>query len=86
MYTTEPGMQVYTGNHFDGSLAGKGGLIYGQHAGIRLEAQHFPDVPNRPGFPAISLYPGEVYRQTTVYRFDCLKKREEVQPIKDKGN
>jgi aldose 1-epimerase len=76
VYTTEPGLHVYTGNHFDRSFAGKGGLIYGKHAGICLEAQHFPDAPNHPGFPPISLYPGEVYRQTTVYRFDCRKEME----------
>lgn len=74
VYTTEPGMQIYTGNLLDGSLRGKGGNCYGRHAGICLEAQHFPDSPNQAGFPAITLYPGEIYRQTTMYTFDCDEK------------
>ncbi len=69
MYTTEPGVQFYSGNFLDGSLTGKGGAIYEQYHGFCLEAQHFPDTPNQPGFPSVILDPGRVYRQTTVYRF-----------------
>ena len=67
--TTEPGIQFYTGNYLDGSEKGKGRRVYDQHAGFCLEAQHFPDAPNRPEFPTTHLRPGEVYKQTTVHRF-----------------
>lgn len=69
VYTTEPGLQFYSGNFLDGSIRGKGGAVYGRHAGFCLEAQHFPDSPNHPNFPSTILRPGEEYRQTTVYRF-----------------
>lgn len=69
VWTTEPGLQFYTGNFLDGTLVGKGGAVYGQHAGFCMEAQHFPDSPNRPAFPSTLLEPGRVYRQETVYRF-----------------
>jgi len=69
MLTTEPGVQIYTANWFDGTLVGKGGVKYPRHAGVALEAQHFPDSVNRPYFPDPILRPGETYRQTTVYRF-----------------
>ncbi|MFF2960930.1 aldose epimerase family protein [Streptomyces sp. NPDC057963] len=60
--TTEPGMQLYTADHFDGRP-------FGPCAGIALETQHFPDSPNRPGFPSTVLRPGEEYVSTTVYGF-----------------
>ncbi|GAA2119788.1 galactose mutarotase [Kitasatospora saccharophila] len=66
--TTEPGLQVYTGNLFDGSVTGRSGRPYRAHAGIALETQHFPDSPNRPDYPSTVLRPGEEYRSTTVYR------------------
>jgi aldose 1-epimerase len=69
MFTTEPGVQFYSGNFLDGSLTGKGGKPYQKHAGLCLEAQHFPDSPNRPEFPDTILQPGEKYSQTTVYKF-----------------
>lgn len=69
VHTTEPGVQLYTGNFLDGSLVGKGGCRYPQYAGFCLETQHYPDAPNKPQFPSIVLRPGETYRQTTVYRF-----------------
>ncbi|MFE9425600.1 aldose epimerase family protein [Kitasatospora sp. NPDC006697] len=69
--TTEPGLQVYTGNHFDGSLTGRYGTPYRAHAGIALETQHFPDSPNHPEYPSTLLNPGEEYRSTTVYRFSA---------------
>ncbi len=67
--TTEPGMQFYSGNFLDGSLIGKGGKKYVKHGGLSLEAQHFPDSPNQSSFPSTILKPGEMYKQTTVYRF-----------------
>lgn len=67
--TTEPGVQLYTGNFLDGSLVGKGGAVYERHHGFCLETQHYPDSPNHPEFPSIVLRPGQQYRQTTVHRF-----------------
>jgi aldose 1-epimerase len=67
--TTEPGLQVYTGNFLDGSVVGKGGVRYGHRAGLCLETQHFPDSPHHPGFPSTVLRPGQLYRTRTVYRF-----------------
>lgn len=69
LYTTEPGVQLYTGNYLDGTQVGKGGIRYGKHAGFCLEAQHFPDSVNQPTFPSTILRPGEIYTQTTVMRF-----------------
>jgi aldose 1-epimerase len=66
--TTEPGVQLYSGNYLDG-IRGKGGASYGRRAGFCLEAQHFPDSPNQPAFPSTRLSPSEVYRQTTEYVF-----------------
>ncbi|CAB1077231.1 Aldose 1-epimerase (EC [Olavius algarvensis Delta 1 endosymbiont] len=68
-YTTEPGIQVYTGNYLDGSRRGKGGVAYHQYAGFALEAQHFPDSPNRPEFPSTVLNTQDTYSQTTIYKF-----------------
>ncbi|MFD7920480.1 aldose epimerase family protein [Streptomyces sp. NPDC059740] len=67
--TTEPGVQVYTAEHLDGTLKGTSGLPYGRGAGIALETQHFPDSPNRPTFPTTVLRPGHVYRSETVWAF-----------------
>ena len=67
--TTEPGLQFYSGNFLDGTLTGKGGVIYRHRTGFALETQHFPDSPNQPGFPSTILRPGEVYRTRTIYRF-----------------
>lgn len=69
VYTTEPGVQFYSGNFLDGTLVGKYGIKYVKHAGLCLEAQHFPDSPNQPNFPNTILRPGETFKQTTVYRF-----------------
>ncbi|MEJ2359679.1 MAG: galactose mutarotase [Deinococcales bacterium] len=67
--TTQPGLQLYTGNGLDGSLVGKGGARYGRHAGVALEAQAFPNAVNTPRFPSVWLRPGEMYRQVVEYRF-----------------
>jgi aldose 1-epimerase len=69
VYTTEPGLQFFTANAFDGTLIGKGGRAYGRHFGLCLEAQHFPDSPNHPQFPSTVLRPGDRYRTVTVFRF-----------------
>lgn len=70
VFTTEPGLQLYTTNSIDGNLLyTKGGIEYVAHGAFCLEAQHFPDSPNHPDFPSTILYPGETYRQTTVYKF-----------------
>lgn len=69
LHTTEPGVQFYAGNRLDGALVGKGGRRYPRHAGLCLEAQHWPDSPNHPGFPTTVLRPGARYRQRTEYRF-----------------
>jgi aldose 1-epimerase len=71
MFTTEPGVQFYTGNFLDGKLTGKGGIVYKQHTGFCLEAQHFPDSVNHPNFPSMILRPGQTYTQTTVYKFSA---------------
>lgn len=69
VFTTEPGIQFYSGNFLDGSIIGKEGEPYRKHFGFCLEAQHFPDSPNQPDFPSVVLSPGEVYKQETVYKF-----------------
>lgn len=66
--TTEPGMQLYTGNFLDGSLVGKSGRAYGHRHGFCLETQHFPDSPNQPAFPSVILRPGAEFRSTTMFR------------------
>lgn len=69
MRTTEPGTQFYTANFLDGTLTGKGGMVYGKHAGFCLEAGHFPDAVHHANFPSIILRPGNTYRQRTEYVF-----------------
>jgi aldose 1-epimerase len=69
--TTEPGVQLYTGNFLDGSLTGKGGFVYNQHSAFCLETQHFPDSVNQPKFPSIILNPGQTYKTTTVHKFSA---------------
>ncbi|WP_407553330.1 aldose epimerase family protein [Streptomyces sp. Pv4-95] len=67
--TTEPGLQLYTADHLDGSLTGASGAPYGPVAGLALETQHFPDSPHRPDYPSTVLRPGETYRSESVYTF-----------------
>jgi len=69
VYTTEPGVQFYTGNHLDGSLVGKSGAAYVKRSGFCLEVEHYPDSPNHPNFPSTVLRPGDEYTQTTLYKF-----------------
>jgi aldose 1-epimerase len=67
--TDQPGLQFYSGNFLNGSLTGKMGIAYQYRTALCLEAQHFPDSPNKPGFPSVVVRPGEMYRQTTIYQF-----------------
>lgn len=69
VFTTEPGIQLYTGNFLDGSSIGKGGKPYTYRSAFCLETQHFPDSPNHPSFPSTTLSAGEKFVSTTVYRF-----------------
>lgn len=68
-FTTEPGMQLYSGNFLDGSLTGKGGRRYARHWALCLETQHFPDSPHQPSFPSVRLDPGERFESHTRYGF-----------------
>jgi aldose 1-epimerase len=70
MFTTEPGVQLYTSNFLNG-FKGKGGATYGQHQAFCLEAQHFPDAIHHPNFASIVLRPGSTYTQTTIYKFSA---------------
>jgi len=69
VHTTEPGIQLYTGNFLDGTLPAKGGGVYAQRSGFCLETQHHPDSPNQPAFPSVVLEPGQTYRSETLFRF-----------------
>ncbi|MGQ7249708.1 aldose epimerase family protein [Halomonas sp. V046] len=69
VFTTEPGIQFYSGNFLDGSLIGKSGQAYEQRGGLALETQHFPDSPNQANFPSTLLEPGDTYASHTRYRF-----------------
>jgi aldose 1-epimerase len=71
IFTTEPGVQLYTANFLNGSLKGKGGVAYRKHHGFCLEAQHFPDSVHHASFPSTILRPGETYSQTTIYKFSA---------------
>lgn len=69
IWTTEPGIQFYSGNFLDGSITGKSGKVYHKHYGFCLETQHFPDSPNKPNFPSVILNPGETYKHITMHKF-----------------
>jgi aldose 1-epimerase len=68
--TDQPGVQFYSGNYLN-NVKGHGGKVYGKHAGLCLETQHYPDSPNRPDFPSTVLRPGDTYKTTTVYAFSA---------------
>ena len=72
VYTTEPGLQLYTGN-FESGISGTHGSTYPWRSAIYLKAQHFPDTPNRPYFPSVVLQPGKQYKQKTIYKFGAEK-------------
>lgn len=73
VYTTEPGVQFYTGNFLDGTLKTSDGKVINQHAALCLETQHFPDSPNEPSFPTTILLPGQKYHSITVYKLSVNK-------------
>jgi aldose 1-epimerase len=68
-WTTEPGIQIYTGNFLDGTSHGKGGKTYERRSAVCLETQHFPDSPNHPDFPTTTLAPGQEFHSITIYKF-----------------
>ena len=69
MYTTQPGVQVYTGNWLSGCPAGKNGHVYEDYTGVAIECQNYPDAPNKPEYPSSVLRPGEVYEQAIIFAF-----------------
>lgn len=69
--TTQPGVQLYTGNHLDGSITGKQGIVYKPRFAFCLETQHFPDSPNHPDFPSTELKPGQKFHSVTVFQFSA---------------
>jgi aldose 1-epimerase len=69
VWTTEPGVQLYTGNFLDGTTLGKAGKTYAPNTALCLETQHYPDSPNQPSFPSVVLKPGERYHTVTTYKF-----------------
>jgi aldose 1-epimerase len=69
VFTDQPGVQFYSGNFLDGTITGKGGVVYRKHGGLCLETQRFPDSPNHPEFPSAVLRPGETYRHVMVHSF-----------------
>lgn len=69
MYTSEPGVQMYTGNWMTGNFAGKNGQRYPERSAVCFETQHYPDSINKPGYPSVILRPGEVFRSRTTYKF-----------------
>lgn len=71
LYTTEPGLQFYSGNFLDGELEGKSGVIT-RRSGFCLEPQHFPDSPNQAHFPSVVLYPEQEYTSQTVFTFSVV--------------
>ena len=79
VFTTEPGIQFYSGNFLDGTITGSGGKTYKKHYGFALETQHFPDSPNQKDFPSTILEPGETYETTTVYKFSVRDGEQNTQ-------
>jgi len=76
VWTTEPGIQLYSGNFLDGSFTGRHGRRYEKHSALCLETQHFPDSPNHPGFPSTVLLPGTSFRSSTVWKFGTQAEAE----------
>ena len=74
--TTEPGLQLYTGNAYDGRNRGKQGRLYRMGDGIALEPQKFPDMPNQPAFGSSRLDPGATYRHTMIYRLSASRQAD----------
>jgi aldose 1-epimerase len=73
VFSTEPGLQFYSGNFLDGKITGKGGWVYQFRNGFCMEPQHYPDSPNQPNFPSVVLRPGQTYHNTIEFRFSVQK-------------
>jgi len=73
LYTTEPGIQVYSGNFMNGKVVGKSGKPYNHRGAIAMEPQHFPDSPNKPNFPSVVLEPGKTYTQTSIVKIGIIR-------------
>jgi aldose 1-epimerase len=73
VWTTEPGVQFYTGNFLNGTLTGKSGKVYARRNGFCFETQHYPDSPNQPSFPTTTLRKGRTYKSTPIYRFSSRR-------------
>lgn len=73
VFTSEPGVQLYTGNFLDGTQKGKGGVVMNQRVGLCLETQHYPDSPNKPQWPSVTLNPGDTYSSRCIYRFSTAR-------------
>jgi aldose 1-epimerase len=73
VWSTEPGVQFYTGNFLNGTLTGKSGKAYARRTGFCFETQHYPDSPNQPSFPTTTLKKGQTYKSTTIYRFSARR-------------
>jgi aldose 1-epimerase len=69
VFTTQPGVQFYSGNFLDGTIVGKQGQPYKQRTGFCLETQHYPDSPNHPEFPSTIVKPGKTFQSQTVFKF-----------------
>ena len=73
VYSTEPGLQFYSGNFLDGTITGKRGWVYKFRNGFCMEPQHYPDSPNQPNFPSVVLKPGQIFSNVIEYRFSVRK-------------
>ncbi len=73
IWSTEPGLQFYSGNFLDSTIIGKGGIVYPHRGAFVMEPQHYPDSPNQPNFPSTELKPGQVYHNTIVYKFSTTE-------------
>ncbi|HWZ36295.1 MAG TPA: hypothetical protein VNW51_09060, partial [Mucilaginibacter sp.] len=73
VYTTEPGLVVYTGNHFSEHIIGRNGLHFNKWGALCLETQHYPDAPNHANFPNVILRPDETFHSETIYKFSVRK-------------
>ncbi len=69
VYTTQPGVQVYTGNWLEGCPAGPGGRVWHDYDAVAIECQHYPDSPNHPDYPSTVLRPGDVYEESIIWAF-----------------
>ena len=73
VFTTEPGVQFYTGNSLTGSFKGRDGMVYAKNTGFCLETQHYPDSPNQPKFPSTTITPTKPYKTSTIFEFTVTK-------------